>query len=109
MQHGTEPAHYGPGWLDVATYLTELKATTGRGWCVCVAATGEPRGQRYLLFSVCEYRGGAPVVRDDLALVSDCWPRGPSRDVAATVFQLLFRFDRRLAEREELARQQAAL
>lgn len=107
MANEGRPAHYEPGWLDIAEYLTDLKRTTGRGWCVCIAATGERGEQQYLLFSVCEYRAGAPVVRDDLALVSDCWPRGRSRGVANVVHNLLYRFDRRLAEREEQSVAQA--
>lgn len=108
MTDGRKPAHYDPGWLDVGVYLQDLKRTTGRGWSVCIAATGELSERTFLVFSVCEWRAGAPILRDDLALVADCWPRSNTRNVATTVYQLLHSFDRRLAEREEKSVAQAS-
>jgi len=108
MHDGLSNEHMEPGWLDVAEYLAHLRQTTGRGWCVCVAATGELSKQRSILLSVCEFRAGAPVVRDDLALSAACWPNYNKRGLASTVHDLLYRFDRRLAEREQGALAQAA-
>ena len=107
--NGTEAnAHHEPGWLDVGEYLKHLRSTTGRSWCVCVAVTGEHTPETVLLFSVCEYYAGAPVVRDDLALTAASWPSYHRRGVASTVHELLYRFDRRLEEREMGAVVQAA-
>lgn len=101
MPDEVKPAHYDPGWMDVAEYLADLKRTTGIGWSVCIAVTGEHSGRLSLVFSVCQWRAGAPILRDDLALVADAWPRGNTRSVATTVHQMLYSFDRRLAEREQ--------
>lgn len=91
------------GWLDVGVYLAELRRTTGRGWCVVLATTGELTPERKILLSVCEYRAGAPVVRDDLALVAAHWPNVTNRDLAGAVYGMLYQFDRRLEERERAA------
>ena len=108
MPYGQPNPHNGPGWMDIHSYLTELRATTGKGWCVCVAATTDTSRTQHLLFSVCEFRAGTPVVRDDLGIVSGHWPNTNNRRFEAAVFELLVRFDRRLAERSDLGASQSA-
>lgn len=107
MPKGVPDGHGKPGWLDVGDYLATLRDTTGVNWCVCVATTGGQSKERALLLSVCEYRRGTPIVRDDLAIVSGAWPSGQYRDVEASVLDMLYRLDRRLAEREKVAVQEA--
>lgn len=96
------------GWLDVNAYLKELRRTTGRGWCVCIASTGESSRTEHLLLSVCEYRAGAPVVRDDIALTAGHWPSASHRRLEFAVYDLLYRFDRRMAERATEVESQSA-
>lgn len=105
-EHGTEGNAL--GWLDIHEYLNDLASTTGRRWCICVAATGESSRSKHLLFTVCEYRAGAPVVRDDITLTAGHWPSPNHRRVESAVFELLYRFDRRMAERAEDLENQSA-
>lgn len=105
-EHGTD--RNALGWLDVHDYLAELRSTTGRGWCVCIAATGEQSRTKHLLLSVCEYRAGAPIVRDDIALTAGHWPNGDHRRMESAVYELLHRFDRRLEERANVREIQSA-
>ena len=108
MPYGRPNERNAPGWLDIGEYLGDLRRATGRSWCVCIATTGEQSKARAMLLSVCEYRAGAPVVRDDLGITAGAWPSGSHRDMEAAVLDLLYRFDRKLADREQESVAQAA-
>lgn len=108
MSYERKNGNDGPGWLDVHAYLESLRRTTGRRWCVCMAATSEESRTRHLLLSVCEFRGGTPIVRDDLVLVTGHWPNPNQRYLDASVYELLYRFDALLAERESASVAQQA-
>lgn len=105
MPKGVPDGRNEPGWLDIGEYLAELRSTSGINWAVCVSSTGGQSKERAILLAMCEYRGGAPIVRDDIAITAGAWPSLSYRSMESAVFDLLYRFDRRLAEREEAHRQ----
>jgi len=107
MPHGVSNGNNEVGWLDVGEYLAHLKGATGRSWCVCVATTGELSKERFLLLSVRDFKDGTPVVCSGDTVTVATWPNNARRGLAATVLDMLYRFDRCLEERAQVAERQA--